>query len=718
MLSTGTIFQSPQAPMAGTNTRQQGTRRGACDRCRGQKLRCSREGQNGTVDSTECARCAKAGAVCSFSNLLTPARQTTIVSKSSTKRKDGKDSGQMASLEAMTARDSDLSRQTDLFKRSLRDDAYDILTAECRGEEDGTSSRRPASTFNTTESPRALEAYLASDNLSTSLDFFNPLEASNMISAGKNEGFHYLNTQDPFDFQSLIQDSHLDPHQAHNIGFAARAANDDDTNGVSGHEGLGSPMTSFSNTKLGDATQITPSLSYPSDSPGRTGTAEQGAYSQLGSSDPMDYDVTHGELPRSRTRCGDTNPSSSFNPPGPLHNTRHRRLQELSDLGITFYGQILETISPAPSVNGPSALAAKVVSGSTKFLHLLTTLYSTSSSLTPSSTVDGTWDKRKSSSSIDDDVFSGDSPSSLSTDLNLTTPTHGGGGIMTGDRSSVLPVEPLSRYGHPPPSSEGNCRHKRTLSSSRPFQTAGSPEANARAEGAEAAGVEENQPADIPDVFALLTCYIRLLHLHDLLYTQVREMIITHSRAQSSAVGSSFSTQGRPSRNSSASSLASRSAIPSAPDEGAVGGIPSSLNRQRSWVPLFPGLCLDGVCLDEFARFQIKFVVQITAHTLGEIEGVLGLPEGYRVSRREGECGAEATTSNGTEAREARGWKGIFERSCVSQGFIEMTMKERGLAIERPAVGPGASIGAGDRLTRIRNHLAGLRELLKGTINP
>ncbi|KAI4168593.1 MAG: hypothetical protein LQ343_006257 [Gyalolechia ehrenbergii] len=709
--------------MAGNNPRQPTTRRGACDRCRGQKLRCSREGQNGTVDSTQCARCAKAGAVCSFSNPITPARQTTATVKSSAKRKEGKASGQKASWEATSTRDSDVTLQTDLFERSLRNDPFKTMASECRGEDDGSSSsRRLASTFDTSESPGALEAYLTSDNSSFSMDFYNPLGTSNMISAEKND---YLNAQYPFDFQSFVQDPHQDPLQAHNIGtshlagFAARAANDD----ASGDEGR-SPTTLFSNTKPRGATAITPPHFNLTDSPGHTCTAEQGAHCQLRSGDAMDCDVTDDlwpEPPRSKVRSG-TNPSSLFSPLGPLQDTRHRRLQELSDLGITFYGQILETISPAPSVNNPSALAGKVVSGSTKFLHLLTTLYSTSPSPTPSSTINGTWDNRKSSSSIEDDVFSQVSSSSSSSDLNITTPTPAGCGTSTGDRSPLFPMEPPSKYTHARSAPEKYRRRKRTLSSSQPSHTTGRPEANGHVEVAEAAGAEGNQPADIPEVFALLTCYIRLLHLHDLLYTRIAEVLIPHSQEQSSSVpashrpGSSSSTQGHPSGNSSAPSLASQIAS-SASDDGVVDGLSNTQNDQRNWVPLFPGLCLDGVCLDKFAKFQIKFLLQITAHTLGEIEGELGLPEGYRVSRRRRGSGAEVSI-DGTEARKQQRWKGIFESSCVSQGFIEMTMKERGLAIERPATGTGTGIGVGDRLMSIRRHLMQLRKLLKGTINP
>ena len=235
------------------------------------------------------------------------------------------------------------------------------------------------------------------------------------------------------------------------------------------------------------------------------------------------------------------------------------------------------------------------------------------------------------------------------------------------------------------------------------------------------------------EVFALLTCYIRLLHLHSLLYARITEILTSFSQGSSSSSstpsqeGSSTAAQGCPLGHSSTSnsSLGTTSA-----SHGEVVVGTSSQNNIAPPPPLFPGLCLDGVCLDDFAKFQIKFLLQITTHTLGEIEGVLGLPEGCRISRRDSNSAFNtSTTANGKTGRGRQRQRGILEGGCVSKGFIEMTMGERGLNMESFAGGGdgpaaatararGTGIGGGDRLTCIRDYLVELRKLLKGTINP
>ena len=85
----------------------------------------------------------------------------------------------------------------------------------------------------------------------------------------------------------------------------------------------------------------------------------------------------------------------------------------------------------------------------------------------------------------------------------------------------------------------------------------------------------------------------------------------------------------------------------------------------------------------------MKLLLQISTHVLGEIEMLLGLPEGYRISKKNPQS------------------QGILETS-VSVQFVEMTMRENG------------RIGLGiewDRVKSIRDKLGSLRVLLKGTIN-
>ena len=148
-------------------------------------------------------------------------------------------------------------------------------------------------------------------------------------------------------------------------------------------------------------------------------------------------------------------------------------------------------------------------------------------------------------------------------------------------------------------------------------------------------------PADMTTIFQLLTCYIQIIHLHSILYSRISDYLTAQAR------------------------------------------------RDTLLPPIFPGMQVGGLLLDDFGNFQVKLLLQISTHILGEIEMMLGLPDGYRISKKSTQC------------------QGILETS-VSVQFIKMMMSENGqtgLGIER------------DRVMSIRDNLVSLRRLLKGTIN-
>ncbi|KAF2816385.1 uncharacterized protein BDZ99DRAFT_458260 [Mytilinidion resinicola] len=70
------------------------------------------------------------------------------------------------------------------------------------------------------------------------------------------------------------------------------------------------------------------------------------------------------------------------------------------------------------------------------------------------------------------------------------------------------------------------------------------------------------------------------------------------------------------------------------------------LPATRSVPVLFPGLTIGGVSLACYPRFQLKFILQICVHHLGEVETLLGLPAGFCVSKS-GLDGGEATAAGG-----------------------------------------------------------------------
>ena len=296
--------------------------------------------------------------------------------------------------------------------------------------------------------------------------------------------------------------------------------------------------------------------------------------------------------------------------PALAQDVRHRRMQELSELGMTVYAQVMENDcrdeTDPFSLSSPHDLAGKVLESSIKFLNLLTSSYTSHTApLSASKSVCAAWS--------DDDIAS--TPEAL--EFNLTST----------DESSTTRSDERRRQRKPSGSSN-----------------------DVDIDPSSATSDTNPQPADVTEVFALLTCYIRILHLHSLLYSRL-----------------------------------SLSLAPSLQN--------TSTNSPPP--PLFPGLCIGAVSLDRFAKFQIKLLLQISVHLLGEIEKVLGLPDRYRISKKQNED------------------QGIFD-GAVSAQFIEMTMEEKGM------VG-GVGAGGGDKEDRFRSiteSLVRLRKMLKGSIDP
>lgn len=105
----------------------------------------------------------------------------------------------------------------------------------------------------------------------------------------------------------------------------------------------------------------------------------------------------------------------------------------------------------------------------------------------------------------------------------------------------------------------------------------------------------ENNNLDTATTLQILTVYIRLIQLHFTLYTRIHTLLL------SSATSSTFSTS-------------------------------STLNNAPATPPAFPSLMIGGISLAPYSRFQLRFLLQICVHHLGEIEALLGLPAGFRVS--------------------------------------------------------------------------------------
>ncbi|EYE91697.1 Zn(II)2Cys6 transcription factor domain-containing protein [Aspergillus ruber CBS 135680] len=162
----------------------------------------------------------------------------------------------------------------------------------------------------------------------------------------------------------------------------------------------------------------------------------------------------------------------------------------------------------------------------------------------------------------------------------------------------------------------------------------------------------------------LVACYLRFHQLHSVLYTAIYNYI---------AVDQSDRTMlDIRSRNSSRSDQVQR------------------LNFLGNRPTIFLGLQIGGVSLEPFHNFQIKLVLQINTHLFGEIERALGLPDGYRVSKKRKDEGS-----------------GILGGS-MSPRLVEMTMRDYASGDVETEL---------DTLSTTKKRLAALRGLLKGTID-
>lgn len=313
---------------------------------------------------------------------------------------------------------------------------------------------------------------------------------------------------------------------------------------------------------------------------------------------PKDKDARGGDLM--------SEPSSAAG--GDMH---HRRMQELSELGMNLYSQVIanEEYHQARIINNSvvpcEQLVGNILKSSATFLKLLGSFY-------PPTTIKRSASKASVFDSSDGEI----SPSEASIFSDFSDIATNTTSTTTGDRSQDY------QWKNPGPA--GSLLHNGTSGdndgdAAKPFT------------------------ADMTLILQLLTCYIRIIHLHSIFYTQVHDCL-------------------------------------TAPPN----------KRENPLPPIFPGMHVGGLSLDDFPNFQIKLLLQISTHVLGEIEKALGLPDGYRISKKNPHS------------------QGILEAS-VSVQFVEMTMREN--------VRTGLMGIEKDRVKSIRDKLASLRVLLKGTIN-
>lgn len=355
--------------------------------------------------------------------------------------------------------------------------------------------------------------------------------------------------------------------------------------------------------------------------------------------------------------CGGKLPSEDTNSMPSGNEAQHRRMQEMSELTMSLYS-LISTVdqqqhSHSTTKTTPSSLAnnlqdpfvGRVLKYSMAFLRILRSFHPSASP----SLLTRPLTQYSALGSSDSDGSASDSASVFS-DFTRTCSAHKRRSRQDSSLRGHHSVASRSAFSNS--NSNGNGPHLRPIS------------------------------ADVTTVFQLLTCYIRIIHLHSILYARILDHLLTSlpSRSQNNNQKKFASPQQQQQQQQKP--------------------------QQQQPPPLFPGMQVDGVSLDDFSVFQIKLILQINTHVLGEIEMALGLLDGFRISGR------------------TPGTTGVLETS-VSVQFIEATMCE----IETTMLvskgggngnGRGPVSGSGvekNRVSLIRENLVRLRQLLKGTIN-
>lgn len=282
---------------------------------------------------------------------------------------------------------------------------------------------------------------------------------------------------------------------------------------------------------------------------------------------------------------------------------QHRRMQELSVLAMDLYAQLTannpETHLPTSGVTATAfqdQLVGRVLKSSNTFLTLLASF---PAPVTPSSPF----------------------PPPLSNPPSPFSINHNNS-ICSFSDSDTSPPASFVDYDYPILDESVRYTQRRPI-------TGTSDDSNA------------SPPTDMTTVLQLLTCYIRIIRLHSIMYARILDYMLAF--------------------------------LPHVTQH--VGSVP----------PVFPGMQIGGVSLDKFGTFQVKLLLQISVHVLGEIEMGLGLPEEFCVGTRRG-----------------RG-RGVLE-AIVSGAFMECLISESAWTEERNTV------------ECVREQLKNLKRVLKGMI--
>ena len=603
---------STSAPL---NLNPSAGKRAACDRCRGQKLRCIREDQNSNSPQATCIRCFKAGATCSYDTGKRVGRSTACKSSAPQERRgnghritkasgiasrsNANPSGQSGYLDSKAGTWQD---QHGSGNPSSGPEEYTADQESERETEDTTPTyaQSPSSLHDSSNVLGEIDLEYSAcstsstatlpwpDEIMTPFSYQDAEEASGFEPFGSKYGWALHNNRaPPMDIQvpNSNGEQHIDvgvssyeipaqycPKDTLIAGLPDEAM-DIELLTTSAH------ATSFDPTKAVDARPCR-------DRDDHRGSAQFSQSSRVNvPANPSllnDFAKPEAEIKLDKESLS-------------MEEIQHQLMQELSKLAMDLYAQLATSdpenhqLTPGGTVTAfQDHFIGSVLRSSDTFLTLLSS-FSTPVTLSTSSSLHSA-----SSTSYRTTIYE-------SSDSGTSTPSLASESNDHGMNEMVQP------YGKRP---AGNSDE-----------------------------LEPPTPIDMATVLQLLTCYIRVVHLHSIMHARMLDYMSAFLQHNTQHV----------------------ELIP----------------------PVFPNMQVGGVSLNRFGTFQIKLLMQISVHVLGEIESALGLPTEFRVGKSKG------------------GKMGVLGES-VSGEFVKCLMNERSWR--------------GKKLESVKEQLRSLRSVLKRAI--
>lgn len=484
-----------------------GSKRGACDRCRGQKLRCLPRDPTQNSTAAICARCQKAGAECSFGIAKRPGRPPTANNTSSHSRK-GDGSGKDRTLSGANPRRDELwdhlngqDNRVDegqSWNLASGGEGDQLTRVEAENRQSSWENRAEDPNHAFTLSPSLHDAAAHADGISLDFPSFVRPSLSNLpwpqdaFTSSQDNGIGEIPDLDSFDssrFDWLVNGYHGQPMDIQLPTFSSTSKNDwsDDGRATSYTTPLRShSTTSSASTALEEAMHLE-SPTRPNHTarvmPTKASKARQ-MREPKGRRDMWPVSADLGVSPAQNAReesagTDDERGASTGN------HAQHRRVQALSKLAMNLYAQVLASdpgkqqfCFGTPTTPFRHDLVGSVLNSSNNFLALLasfptpTTSPSSLCPLLPSTPVDS--------------VLSSSSPNS----------SEGSSSI-----ASFLDPEDsmMSKSGR-------QCLPTTQSSDSKP-----------------------SAPADLTTVLQLVTCYMHIIHLHSIMHSHVLDYVLNFS---------------------------------------------------------------------------------------------------------------------------------------------------------------------------------------------